>query len=217
MKNDLHVESMTPTEAIELTKKLRRDANDYLAHGQSPENKTIGRAYRQASDAIENMIEANLKDTENEHLLANFRDGRKQLAKIESVRRALTGNDQVDARKLYAQHKAKVPLTDELKTVAKFAGRWPKAAQTTEKMGSVTKVSPLDVATGLLGGIKTASAALVGRPVVRGGALTQFGQNQFVKALDKTSPFGISDDSLVRQLGELSNPIAGTAQQQRQQ
>lgn len=178
LKQSLKVDSMTGEDVVELTKALRQKADDLWSPTASGADKSVARAYRQASDAIENMAEANLERSGNTKVLEDFRNSRQVIAKSYSVEKALTGNGHVDARKLALQLKRNKPLSGDLKTAAEFAGNFKKAAQTSEQVGSIPKISPLDAMAALLTphGAAGAAAALLGRPIVRAAILSPTGQ-----------------------------------------
>jgi len=81
-------------------------------------------------------------------------------------------------------------LSEELKTVAQFAGQFPKAAQVTEKMGSLPQISPVDMFAGGLASLLTSPAAMAGvaaRPALRAAALSEPIQNRLIQGA-KMSP-----------------------------
>jgi hypothetical protein len=99
---------------------------------------------------------------------------------VEKVTNPVTGN--VDARKLAAQQAKGKPLTGGLADVADFAGRFPKAAQTPESMGSLPGTSPLDWATSAITPDKLISLLTLGvRPAARSLALSPVIQNRLVQ------------------------------------
>lgn len=120
---------------------LREKADDAFAAGKG----SVGKAYKDASRALENLIERNLagRGKEGAAVLKTFRDSRQALAKTYSVEKALnatTGN--VSATKLGQQLGRGKPLSGELKEAGQFAQAFPKAAR--EFNESLPGVSPLD-------------------------------------------------------------------------
>jgi hypothetical protein len=161
---------------------LRGDADKAFRQGDS----ALGRATRKAAEVLENTIEAHLGNTKQTDLLDKFRDARQLIAKTYSVEKAVnpvTGT--VDAKKLAAQLSKGKPLSGELKDVAEFSARFPKATQTTEAMGSLPQFSPLDYMAGVGGSIATQNPALLaaaaGRPVLRELALSSPIQNRLAQ------------------------------------
>jgi hypothetical protein len=76
------------------------------------------------------------------------------------------------------------PLSGELKEAGRFAQAFPTAAQTTERMGSLPQISPLDVGGAVItgggaylsgSGAETPAtlAALLARPTLRAAALSK--------------------------------------------
>lgn len=167
---------------IEAIKQFRNDAAANKS-SQDPAKKALGRAQLKISTALEDLIERNLQQTQgSKELLDNYRAARKTLAKTYDVEKALnpaTGN--IDASKLSTQLKKGRPLTDELRSIAEFSARFPKATQTVEKMGSLPQWSPLDVATaGITGSVAGPAGALglIARPALRSLALSPAVQNR---------------------------------------
>jgi hypothetical protein len=164
---------------------LRNDAD--LAFRQG--DKALAKANKDASQVLENTIENHLANTKQTDLLDKFRDARTLIAKTYSVEKALnptTGT--IDALKLANQLKNKKPLTSELKSIAEFNLQFPKASQTTEKMGSLPQISPLDFATGIIAGANTGGAAapaMLARPMARSAALSPYVQNRLVQQPSK--------------------------------
>jgi hypothetical protein len=160
---------------------LRGDADKAFRQGDS----ALGRANRKAAEVLENTIEAHLGNTKQTDLLDKFRDARQLIAKTYSVEKAVnpvTGT--VDAKKLAAQLSRGKPLTGELKDVAEFSARFPKATQTTEAMGSLPQFSPIDYIAGGMGSLATGNlapaAVVAGRPVLREVALSNPVQNRLI-------------------------------------
>ena len=84
------------------------------------------------------------------------------IAKLHDIDAALTPSGHIDARVL-AKISERHPMSGELKTIADFAGNFPKAVQTGEKVGSqgIHALRPLGgsmIGTALGGGIPGAVA-----------------------------------------------------------
>lgn len=178
------VKSMTPTgenlsaeATVEAIKQLRFQAKGNMKNFQDPVKLELGRAQSNASEALESLIERNLANSENPELLGRFKDARQLIAKTRTIEDALNGaSGNVDASKLAQALKRGRPLSGDLLAIAQFASRFPKAAQTVEKMGSLPQTSPLDWA--LAGGTSAATANPLGmlmmgvRPAARAAALS---------------------------------------------
>lgn len=162
---------------IEAIKQFRADAA-INKRSTDPAKVALGRAQNNISNALEDLIERNLQQTQgSKELLDNYRSARQILAKTYDVEKALnpaTGN--IDASKLSASLKKGRPMTGELREVAEFASTFPKAAQLTEKMGSLPQLSPLDYLATIGAGAATGSplslATLAARPAARTLALS---------------------------------------------
>jgi hypothetical protein len=156
-------------------RELREAADTAYASG----NKALGKAYKDASVAIEDALESQAKklgaNVPNE-LLKNFREARKLIAKTYSVQRALNdASGNVVATNLAAQLKRGAPLETELKSIARTAQAFPKSVQSVDQMAQSLPVSPLDFGAAMLGyGTLGApgAAGLVARPIARSAILS---------------------------------------------
>lgn len=148
-------------------------------------NSNLGKANKEASQVLENTIENYLANTKQTDLLNKFREARQTIAKTYSVEKALNpATGTIDAKKLAAQLQKGKPLSGELKEIGKFGTAFPTAAQTTERMGSLPQISPLDVGGAVItgggaylsgSGAETPAtlAALLARPTLRAAALSR--------------------------------------------
>jgi len=187
-----------PSPIIELTDSLRSDAFDgsaavakiidlrdaaNTAYGSN--QKLLGNANKKAADLLENEIEQHLQTTGQKEMLDEFRNARQLIAKTYTVQKALNPvSGTVDARTLARELKKGKPLSDELKTAAEFAAQFPKAAQTTEMMGSLPQLNPLDLATaGIVSSVTNpaAMASVAVRPTARAIALSKPIQNRLIQ------------------------------------
>ena len=183
--------------AVAKIKELRSAADDAFRTG----NTDIGRASKAAATALEDAIETHLKSTGAQQMLQDFREARQLIAKTYSVEKALNpSSGSVDARKLASQLNRGKPLSGELKDVADFANRFPKAAQPVEGMGSLPQTSPLDwIPAGALSmgtGNPLMMAGVLARPGARALTLSDLVQNRLVQG--QSAPIG----------GLLANPEA---------
>jgi hypothetical protein len=179
--DELKQKSFDVNSAISKINVLRNDAD--IAYGAG--NKALGKANKEASQVLENTIENYLANTKQTDLLQKFKDARQLIAKTYSVENALnqtTGS--IDAKKLAAQLAKGKPLSGELKQSAQFAQAFPTATQTTERMGSIPQISPLDVGGAALtsggayfaggeGATPLGFATLLARPTLRAAALSK--------------------------------------------
>lgn len=205
--DSLKSQSFDASAATAKIKELRAMADDAFRTG----NTDIARAAKSASQAIEDTLEAHLTQSGNQQALAEFRSARQLIAKTYSLEKALNpANGNIDAKKLAAQLKKGKPLSGELKRIAEFASSFPKAAQTTEGMGSLPQTSPLDWAMG--GGMAAATsnplmlASVMARPVARKMALSDFVQNGLVKN-NNVKPSKFLPSPSAQQLGYQLAPL----------
>ena len=168
--------------AVSKIKELRTAADDAFRTG----NTDIARASKRAASELENVLEDHLKNIGQPELLQAFKDGRQLIAKTYTVEKALNQvSGSVDARKLASQLQKGKPLSGDLKNIAEFASRFPKASQAVEGMGSLPQTSPLDWMAGA--SLSAASANPLGllavgaRPIARSATLSPFIQNRLIQ------------------------------------
>jgi hypothetical protein len=168
--------------AVSKIKELRTAADDAFRTG----NTDIARASKRAAGELENVLESHLQSIGQPELLKAFKDGRQLIAKTYTVEKALNQvSGSVDARKLASQLQKGKPLSGDLKSVAEFASRFPKASQAVEGMGSLPQTSPLDWMAGA--SLSAASANPLGllavgaRPIARSATLSPFIQNRLIQ------------------------------------
>lgn len=150
--------------AVDAIRVLRENASAAYAKG----DKGLGKATREASEALESLMERHLQAQGKGALLKEFRDARALIAKTYSVESALiNGTGNVSAKKLGAQVSKGKPLSGELRTAGEFSNAFPKA---TQDAVDVPPWSILDVV-GASGATMAGSPALAGllaaRPVAR--------------------------------------------------
>lgn len=153
-------------DAVEAIRGLRDEVGGFFARGE----KTVGRAYSGAVDALENMIERAAAASGKPELLKNYIAARTTIAKTYTVEKALnetTGN--VSAVKLAARLASGKPMSGEIEKVAQFAQAHPEAAKTLTS--SIPGSSPLDWVAGLgsnaLWGPAGTAVTLGARPLAR--------------------------------------------------
>jgi hypothetical protein len=184
--------------AVSRIKQLRTEADVAYRAG----NKDLGKATKDAANALENAIESHLKDIGQPDALSKFKEARQLIAKTYTVEKAMnpkTGS--IDAKALASRLKAGKPITGELKDVAEFASAFPKASQMPEKIGGSIGISPLDVtAAGIAGGGSLLSgedkgtsgaltlATLLARPAARKAVLSNRMQSGLVQKTSSAGP-----------------------------
>ena len=173
-------------QTIESIKRLRFEGSANKG-AQDPVKKALGGAQMRVANALEELIDRNLQKAGQPELLSNYRAARQTLAKVYDVEKALNASSgNVDANKLARLLDKGRPLTGELRQVAEFAQRFPKAARPVEGMGSLPQSSPLDwtAATGL--SLATSNplmmASVLARPAARAAVLSGPVQNRLMSA-----------------------------------
>lgn len=197
---------------IEAIKQFRADASTNKI-ALDPAKKALGRAQAKIAGALEDLVERNLTQAGNPELLTNYRNARQILAKTYDVEKALnptTGN--IDAGKLAASLKKGRPMTGELRDVAEFASRFPKASQTVEKMGSLPQLSPLDFGTAAITGSAMGPiglAGLIARPAARSLTLSDLVQNRLSSGNSKNALVELMQNPELQRLMYRSAPVMG--------
>lgn len=195
---------------IEAIKQFRADAATNKA-ALDPAAKALGRAQAKISDALEDLIERNLQASGNPQLLDSYRAARQTLAKTYQVEKALnktSGN--VDGNKLAQAMQKGKPMTGDLRTIAEFAARFPKANQTVERMGSLPGLSPLDF--GAMGLVSAATsnpllmAGVLARPAARSAVLSGPVQNRLAAQPTQNALSRLLRDEATEQLLYRSAP-----------
>lgn len=188
--------------AIEAIKQFRFSGSANKA-SLDPAKKALGKAQMKIAGALEDLIDRNLQANGAQDLLTNYRAARQTLAKVYDVEKALnTASGNIDARKLGTLLAKGRPLTGELKTVAEFANRFPKAAQLTERMGSLPQVSPLD-----FGALGTMSA-LTSNPLLMAGVLARPAARSLVLSNAVQNRLATQPAAQNRLMELLANPAA---------
>lgn len=182
LKTALVSKPISPAAAVELSKKLRQEASTNLKAFDNNEKLALGRAQRDAANAIEGLVERNLSATGNGQLVQDFRTARTTIARSHDIESALNSSTGDISAKAIAKLSDKGrPLGSELQTVANAAEAFPKAFQDPAKIGSVNTFSPLDYLAGIGGAAVSPylAAAAVARPVVRESILSRPYQSMF--------------------------------------
>ncbi len=169
---------------VEAIKQFRADASVNKAT-LDPAARAMGKVQSNIAGALEDLIDRNLQGTANASLLTEYRVARQVLAKTHDVEKALNqASGNIDAAKFAQLAQKGRPLTGELKQIANFAGAFPKAVQTVDKMGSLPGVSPLDFAAlGSISGVTSNPALMAGvlaRPAARALTLSNAVQNRLL-------------------------------------
>lgn len=176
-------------EVVRAWKQANHDATAYYrAYARDANPETLAKAKSFAGDAkrIDEFLAGKLEDMGEGRLESALRDARVRIAKTYTVESALnpsTGN--IDARKLAAQLNKGKPLSNELRDVAEFAGRFKTASQPVENMGSLPQASPLDWA--FAGSLSAATSnplgmvSVLARPAARALTLSPAVQNRLIQ------------------------------------
>jgi len=138
LADSLDVPEFDTNSGMEYLKQLRNEAADNLASLDDPARKALGRAQREAAEALEEMIFRQLRNAGQGDLAQRFDNARRQIAKSYTVQAALDeGSGSVDAMKLAQILNKGKPLSPELELAARMGGSFPRAMIKPEKTGSV--------------------------------------------------------------------------------
>ncbi len=198
----------TSDAAVDAVRVMREKAD--AAYGSG--DKGLGSAFKDAANALEGQLERHLSASGDQAKLDAFRAARQLIAKTYSVEKALNPTTgAVDARKLAAQLAKGKPLSAGLKDAAQFAGRFPKAAQTVEGMGSLPQTSPLDWVPASAASFATGNplmmAGVLARPGARSLALSPMVQNRLTAGGPNALEQLLMNPGL-QQLGYRAAPVA---------
>lgn len=164
-----------PNDTINKIKELR----ELATKAYKSDDTSLGKAYKDMANTLEDMLETHLAETGKTDLLANFRTARQNIAKAHSVENALVGEN-VSAAKLAQQLDKKRPLSGGMREAAEQAKKTPKS-MTVPPSGAVNPFTLPDVVWGSLATAGTTVAGPGGlvaalplaRPLARGLILSQ--------------------------------------------
>lgn len=202
-------------EVVRAWKQANHDATAYYrAYARDANPETLAKAKSFAGEAkrIDEFLAGKLEEMGESRLESALRDARVRIAKTYDVESALnpsTGN--IDARKLAAMLKKDKPLSNELRTIADFSGRFPKASQPVEGMGSLPQASPLDWgAAAALSAITQnplGMASVFARPAARALTLSPAVQNRLIQNNAPNALSQLLQNQQAQQLMYRSAPI----------
>ena len=173
-----NVKAFSGDTAVDAVSIFREKSSDLYAAG----NKTLGKAYREAAEAIEEQIERALPKDAGD-VIKNYRAARTKIAQSFDVEKALReGEGSIDARvigKLYS--KAPERMSGELATIGKSAAAMPDV-MAVPKAGWANPVTALDSGIGTIGSILGGNPLPLAYPAARAagryGLMTDFGQRK---------------------------------------
>lgn len=178
-------EDIPAADAIDATKVLRELADKNFAGG----DKATGNAFKQASNALEWLLERRGLETGPGGAVDMFRGARKLIAQTYSAEKAV--NDAAGTfspRVLAAQIKRGVPLEGPLRTIGEFSARFPKISE--PLLESPTRYTDAILPAGLamLSGNPAPLAIPLTRDALRAYLLSPQYQRQIVQSM--TQPQG---------------------------
>lgn len=175
-------------DAVDATKILRGLADKHFAGG----DKSTGNAFKQASNALESLLERRGKETGQDGLVDAFQAARKTIAQTYSAEKAV--NDAAGTfspKVLAAQLKRKVPLEGDLRTIGEFGARFPKISE--PLLESPTRYTDAAVPAGLalLSGSPAPLAIPLTREAVRAYLLSPQYQRMMLERMTAPTTVGM--------------------------
>lgn len=199
--SEYSTEAFDAPRAVQDMRQLRYEASRAM-RSDNPDMAAFGQAKRAVSDAIEAELERRAVAVGEPDLLDRFREARRSLAKINTVRDARVGSD-VSAKNL-AKLAKRYPLDGRLKIIADTYGDFPTLMRNPSTMGDKTAVNMTDAAMGAIGfgagNMLSAVAAATVRPAARSALMSDMYQNTYGRPAEPLGP-----DS---PLGEYFRPAA---------
>lgn len=160
--------------AVEMIKNLRSQAGNNLGPMATAQGKLLGKAQRAAADAMEDLIERNIAPVLGNEVLGSYKSARQLIAKTHTVEKALNeGTGNVNAAELAKALRKGVPLSNELKQIARFSQAFPRISR--EPIGAPASgglFEPMVYGTaGAMSagpaGLAAAAVPIIGKPVAR--------------------------------------------------
>jgi hypothetical protein len=165
----LKQEKFDASDGVDAISYLRELADDAYNTG----NKQLGKAYKSASNAIENMIERDLakRGEDAAGVLKGYRDARKLIAQTYTAGKGIVDEAGGTAAGKYAAELLKgKPLTGDQKTIGQFASTFGKYNFTPKQIGDVyPSISPLDAYGSAIAAGAADSVAPLALPLTRVG------------------------------------------------
>lgn len=178
-------ESIGPAAAVELVKKLRFDASKNYRAMDDPARAALADAQRTAASAIDNLIERSLESQGKGDLSRAYRDARVFIAKAHDIESALQPDGHISGR-VMNRIGQKGFLDGPLKTIADFAGAFPKAEQDIAQIGSQNVRGLRLLATAMGAGVGNTIAGPGGGAI---GAVMPFAAPPAAQALLLSKPY----------------------------
>jgi hypothetical protein len=122
----LQKSNMSTDAVVELVKKLRSDATDYLKKYDDPGARGLGMANKAAANALDDLLDRTMTKNQQPDLVSNYRQARQKIAQSYNIEDALNPDlGTVDAKK-FADISKGIPLTGHLKAVSQMGTAFPK-------------------------------------------------------------------------------------------
>ena len=210
MIDGLLVDGFSPESAIEVVKRLRKEATTHFKDFANPASRSQAFAKRKAADAIDDLLIRNLESFGNTELAAQYKIARQTIAKTHTVEAALNEAGNIDMKAIARQLRKGSPLSGELETLGRFADAFPKAARSTTE--SFPGFSPLDVIGGgslsAVSGSPIPALLAASRLPIRRGLLSGPAQRGLLTPATKPPPVGTATLELLDLFGRNSGPLA---------
>lgn len=174
------IKSFSGDSAVDAISIFREKSSELYAQG----NRTLGSAYRKASEAIESQLERGMAKNGGAELIKDFRAARTKIAQTFDAEKALReGQGNIDAlalKKIFAKNPGR--MTGELSQIAKAASAMPDVMGV-PKAGWANPVTALDSGGGVFASILSGNPMPLAygpaRAAARYGLLSNAGQKAF--------------------------------------
>jgi hypothetical protein len=144
--------AFTPKDALDNIKNLRSDARANLNAVDDPGKLNLGRAQQQMADAFEDRVERYLNDTGQSNLYSAFTASRARLAKINTIRDAMSADGKVDATAINRYRNNGGYVAGGLKQIADAADSFSDVVKNTQRVQEPSPFSKLGFYAATMGG-----------------------------------------------------------------
>lgn len=144
--------AFTPKDALDNIKNLRSDARANLKATDDPGKLNLGRAQQQTADAFEDRVERYLNETGQANLYTAFTAARTRLAKIDTIREAMSADGKVDATAINRYRNNGGYVAGGLKQIADAADSFSNVVKNTQRVQDPAPFSKLGFYAAMMGG-----------------------------------------------------------------
>jgi hypothetical protein len=138
---------ITPRAVVEVSKQYRAEAKKTLKGSKvTPEETAVAMAKREVADALEELLERNLRNPQQVQLLKDFKEARKSIAIAHDVESATNLSlGKVDAQELRRLLDKGIPFSGTLREIAEAARTMPSVMRNTENLAPSAGLTMSDI------------------------------------------------------------------------